>query len=43
MNRLPLSYFDKHTSGDILSRVTNDIDTIAQSLNQSLSYTLFLT
>jgi ATP-binding cassette subfamily B protein len=37
MNRLPLSYFDKHASGDILSRVTNDIDTIAQSLNQSLS------
>ena len=37
MNRLPLSYFDKHSSGDILSRVTNDIDTIAQSLNQSLS------
>ena len=37
MNHLPLSYFDKHTSGDILSRVTNDIDTIAQSLNQSLS------
>ena len=37
MNRLALSYFDKHTSGDILSRVTNDIDTIAQSLNQSLS------
>lgn len=33
MNRLPLSYFDKHSSGDILSRVTNDIDTIAQSLN----------
>ncbi|MEG0684945.1 MAG: ABC transporter ATP-binding protein [Coprobacillus sp.] len=37
MNRMPLSYFDKHTSGDILSRVTNDIDTIAQSLNQSMS------
>lgn len=37
MNRLPLAYFDKHTSGDILSRVTNDIDTIAQSLNQSMS------
>ena len=37
MNRLPLSYFDKHTSGDILSRVTNDIDTIAQSPNHSLS------
>ena len=35
MDRMPLSYFDKHTSGDILSRVTNDIDTIAQSLNQS--------
>lgn len=37
VDRLPLSYFDHHSSGDILSRVTNDIDTIAQSLNQSLS------
>ena len=37
MSRMPLSYFDKHSSGDTLSRVTNDIDTIAQSLNQSLS------
>ena len=37
MDRMPLSYFDKHTSGDILSRLTNDIDTIAQSLNQSMS------
>jgi len=37
MNHLPLSYFDKHSSGDILSRVTNDVDTIAQSLNQSMS------
>ncbi|MFV0392852.1 MAG: ABC transporter ATP-binding protein, partial [Coprobacillaceae bacterium] len=37
MSRMPLSYFDKHASGDILSRVTNDIDTIAQSLNQSMS------
>ncbi|WP_027088932.1 ABC transporter ATP-binding protein [Thomasclavelia saccharogumia] len=37
MDKMPLSYFDKHTSGDILSRVTNDIDTIAQSLNQSMS------
>ena len=37
MDRMPLSYFDKHTSGDIFSRVTNDIDTIAQSLNQSMS------
>ena len=34
---MPLSYFDRHSSGDTLSRVTNDIDTIAQSLNQSLS------
>lgn len=37
MDRMPLSYFDKHTSGDILSRVTNDVDTLAQSLNQSMS------
>ncbi|MDD8048960.1 MAG: ABC transporter ATP-binding protein [Thomasclavelia sp.] len=36
-DRLPLKYFDKHSSGDTLSIVTNDIDTIAQSLNQSLS------
>lgn len=36
MSRMPLSYFDSHSSGDILSRVTNDIDTIAQSLNQSM-------
>jgi len=37
INRLPLKYFDKHQTGDILSRVTNDVDTIAQSMNQSLS------
>lgn len=37
INRLPLKYFDKHAIGDTLSRVTNDIDTIAQSMNQSLS------
>lgn len=37
MNRLPLSYFDHHINGDILSRVTNDVDMIAQSLNQSMS------
>ena len=37
MNRLPLKYFDKTSQGDVLSRVTNDIDTIGQSLNQSLS------
>ena len=37
INKLPLKYFDKHAIGDILSRVTNDVDTIAQSMNQSLS------
>lgn len=37
INQLPLSYFDKHQTGDILSRLTNDIDTIAQSMNQSLA------
>ncbi|MBS5862108.1 MAG: ABC transporter ATP-binding protein [Firmicutes bacterium] len=37
INKLPLKYFDKHVIGDILSRVTNDVDTIAQSMNQSLS------
>ena len=36
INNLPLKYFDRHQSGDILSRVTNDIDTIAQTMNQSL-------
>lgn len=34
---LPLSYFDKNSHGDILSRFTNDVDTLVQSLNQSLS------
>jgi ATP-binding cassette subfamily B protein len=47
INKLPLKYFDNHATGDILSRVTNDVDTIAQSMNQSLatlvsSLTLFL-
>ena len=37
INKLPLKYFDKHSKGDILSRVTNDVDTIAQSMNQSLA------
>ena len=37
INKLPLRYYDKHLIGDILSRVTNDIDTIAQSMNQSLA------
>ena len=47
INKLPLKYFDKHKSGDILSRVTNDVDTIAQTMNHSLatlvsSITLFI-
>lgn len=37
INKLPLKFFDHNLSGDILSRVTNDVDTIAQSLNNSLS------
>ena len=37
INKLPLKYFDDHAVGDTLSRVTNDVDTIAQSMNQSLS------
>ena len=36
INKLPLTYFDKNPIGDILSRVTNDVDTIAQTMNQSL-------
>lgn len=47
INKLPLKYYDKNSYGDVLSRVTNDVDTIAQSLNQSLTslisaITLFL-
>ena len=47
INKLPLKFFDSHEIGDILSRVTNDVDTIAQNLNQSLatlisSITLFI-
>ncbi|MBE6161096.1 MAG: ABC transporter ATP-binding protein [Firmicutes bacterium] len=47
INKLPLKYFDSHETGDILSRITNDVDTIAQSLNMSLAslvsnITLFL-
>ena len=40
INAVPLNYFDSHSQGDTLSRVTNDLDTVSQSLNQSLS-TLF--
>lgn len=47
INRLPLKYFDTNSYGDVLSRVTNDVDTIGMTLNQSLgslvtSVTLFL-
>ena len=47
INKLPLKYFDTHETGDVLSRVTNDVDTIAHNLNNSLailvsSITLFI-
>ena len=47
INKLPLKFFDKHQIGDTLSRVTNDVDTIAQSMHNSLaslvsSITLFV-
>lgn len=37
INRMPMKYFDKNTHGEVLSRFTNDIDTLNQSLNQSLT------
>lgn len=37
INRLPFKYFDKVSYGDVLSRITNDVDTIGQTMNQSLS------
>ncbi|MEI3045075.1 ABC transporter ATP-binding protein [Romboutsia timonensis] len=37
INKLPLNYYDKKTNGEVLSRVTNDIDAISQNLNQILS------
>jgi ATP-binding cassette subfamily B protein len=37
INRLPISYFDRTSQGEVLSRVTNDVDTVSQSLNQSLT------
>lgn len=37
INKMPLKYFDKMTHGEVLSRVTNDVDTISNTLNQSLS------
>lgn len=47
INRLPLKYFDSTSHGDVLSRVTNDVDTLGQMLNQSVSglvsaFTLFV-
>ena len=47
INKLPLTYFDRASQGDILSRVTNDVDTIGQTMNQSIgslvtSVTMFL-
>ena len=47
INRLPLKYFDNHAYGDVLSRVTNDVDSIAMTMNQSVAtlvsaLTLFL-
>lgn len=37
MNRLPMSYYDKRTYGEVLSRITNDVDTLGMSLNQSVT------
>lgn len=37
MNRIPLNYYDTRTHGEILSRITNDVDTVSQTLNQSLT------
>ncbi len=37
LNRLPLSYYDKTSHGEILSRITNDVDTLSQTLNQSIT------
>lgn len=40
INKLPLKYFDKMTHGEVLSRVTNDVDTVSQTLNQVLAQTI---
>ena len=42
LDRLPLKYFDSQTYGEILSRVTNDVDTISNSLQQSLNQVVTL-
>lgn len=37
INRMPLGYFDTHSNGEVLSRITNDVDTVSSTLNQSLT------
>ena len=37
INRMPFKYFDNTSQGEVLSRITNDVDTVSQTLNQSLS------
>lgn len=37
INRMPMNYFESRTTGEVLSRITNDVDTLGQSLNQSLT------
>ena len=37
INRMPMKYFEKKTHGEILSRITNDVDTLSQNLNQSMT------
>lgn len=37
INRMPMKYFESHTYGEVLSRITNDVDTLGQSLNQSVT------
>ena len=37
INRLPLKYFDTHENGDVLSRITNDVDTVSHTMNQSIT------
>ena len=38
INRMPMNYFDKMTHGEVLSRITNDVDTLSMSLNQSVTH-----
>ncbi|GAB6168033.1 ABC transporter ATP-binding protein [Clostridium carnis] len=43
INRMPLKYFDSKTHGEVLSRVTNDVDSISQNLNQSMTQVIITT